>query len=454
MTVQHGAGQRDFALLACACVLALASLASPVRGEPVEPTPQPASSVFQVPEAELQRRIALDFPHTRADIRAQLRKEIPDLTDAEFARWDVPTLLESLEIGGETRYFARAVPNLFRVSAEARARRKVTPPRNDGPMETANAHHLEVVEGRNLSRRVQVTQQLIVEADAVPAGETITAWIPYPRDIPGQQEDIVLRSTTPAPHVLAPPSTKQRTVALELPAQAGQPTVFTVSYELTVLGRHQTIVPEKVVPAADISAFAEDLAERPPHIVFTPDLRAYSKKIVGDEKNPARIAKKLFDAVDTIPWGSAREYSTIPNISDYALKQGHADCGQQTLLLMALLRLNGIPARWQSGMVFSDGSYDNLHDWGQLYLAPYGWVPMDVTTGRLDSEDPRVRDFYFGSRDAYRIAFNDDFSTALVPPKRHERSETVDSQRGEAEWRGGNLYYDRWDYRFEAKVLP
>jgi transglutaminase-like putative cysteine protease len=438
--VRHAAGQRDFALLALACALALAL---PARG-----------AEFELPEAERQRRIALDFPHTQAQVRELLRTEIPDLTDDEFAKWDQPTLLESLTVGGEKRYFARAVPNLFRVSEEARARRKVTPPSNDGPMENANAHHLDVIEGRNVSRRVRVTQALTVDADAVPAGEKITAWIPYPREIEGQQENIVLLSTTPAPHVLAPPGTKQRTVAFEWPAKSGEPTVFTVSYELTVLGRHHPIVPENVVPVADISAFAEDLSERPPHIVFTPELRAHSRKIVGDEKNPARIAKKLFDAVDPIPWASAREYSTIPNISDYAFKQGHADCGQQTLLLMTLLRMNGIPARWQSGMVYSDGSYDNLHDWGQMYLAPYGWVTMDVTTGTLESDDPRVRDFYFGSRDAYRITFNDDFSTAFDPPKRHARSETVDSQRGEAEWSGGNLYYDQWDYRFEAKVLP
>ena len=50
---------------------------------------------------------------------------------------------------------------------------------------------------------------------------------------------------------------------------------------------------------------------------------------------------------------------------------------------MTLLRMNGIPARWQSGWIFSDGDYDNMHDWGWLYLAPYGWVPMDVTFGRL-----------------------------------------------------------------------
>ncbi len=156
------------------------------------------------------------------------------------------------------------------------------------------------------------------------------------------------------------------------------------------------------------------VAERAPHIVFTDAMRKFSHDVVGDEKNPYRIAQKLFAAVDRIPWAGAREYSTITNISDYALHAGHADCGQQTLLLMTLLRLNGIPARWQSGMVYSDdgSDYSNIHDWGYLYLAPYGWVPMDVTTGRLQpgpGDDKSLEWFYLGGLDNWRIAFNDDF---------------------------------------------
>ena len=88
-------------------------------------------------------------------------------------------------------------------------------------------------------------------------------------------------------------------------------------------------------------------------------MRKFSREAVGDERNPYRIAQKLFAAVDRIPWAGALEYSTIGNISDYALHAGHADCGQQTLLLMTLLRLNGIPSRWQSGMMFAEGGYDN-----------------------------------------------------------------------------------------------
>jgi transglutaminase-like putative cysteine protease len=417
-------------------------------------------------QRERMRRILIDFTVDADQAKARIRRQIPDLRDEEFARWDAAGLLEYQIIDGRKLYFNRAPSNLFRLSAEARARRQVQTPIVDGPMETANAHHREVRDAALAqhamtgpatdagSRRLRVTQSLTVDADAVPAGQTVRAWIPYPRAIPGQQEDIRFIDSMPVAHLIAPESTLQRTVYLEKPASAGQPTQFSITYELTIRGQYHAIDPDKVVAAPLTAELAPFVDERPPHVVFTPALREFSRKVVGEEKNPYRIAQKLFAAVDQIPWAGAREYSTISNISDYALHAGHADCGQQTLLLIALLRLNGIPARWQSGMVYSDGDYDNLHDWGGLYLEPYGWVPMDVTTGRLDDTDPQIANFYFGGLDAYRIAFNDDYSRDLVPAKRHFRSETVDLQRGEAEWSGGNLYFDQWDYEFEGKMLP
>ena len=162
----------------------------------------------------------------------------------------------------------------------------------------------------------------------------------------------------------------------------------------------------------------------------------------------------LFDGPPQRTRSPTTNATTLRNIPDYVLAAGHADCGQQTLLLITLLRLNGIPARWQSGWVFSDGDYDNMHDWGWFYLAPYGWMPMDVTFGQLKSDDPKVARFYFGSLDQYRIAFNDAIGTDFVPRKRHVRSEIVDSQRGEVEWDGGNIYFDQWNYEFRWHLLP
>lgn len=412
-------------------------------------------------ERERMRRMRLDFTLTAGEAQARLRKQIPDLEPAEFAAWDAAGLLEHLTIDGQTLYFNRAPSNLFRLSdAALRRRGAATPAWTDGPMESANAHHREIRQqslatGKHsvAPRRVRVTYSIEVDADAVPQGETVRAWLPFPRAIAGQQEGIRLVQSAPAKHEVAPEDTLQRTVYLERAAEPGKTTDFSITYELTVFGQYHAIDPAQVKPAPRTPELSEFIAERRPHIVFTPEIRKLSREIVGGETQTFRVAQKLYDAVDRIPWAGAREYSTITNLSDYTLHAGHGDCGQQTLLLMTLLRLNGIPTRWQSGWVFSEGDYDNMHDWAQIYLAPYGWVPMDVTFGRLKSGDAKLDGFYLGGLDAYRIAFNDDFSRPFVPAKQHFRSDTVDSQRGEVEWRGGNLYYDQWDYEFKAQVL-
>jgi transglutaminase-like putative cysteine protease len=417
-------------------------------------------------QRERMRRILLDFTLSADDVKARVRKQIPDLSDAEFAKWNAAGLFEHQVIDGRTLYFKRSPGNLFRLSPEAVARRAVQTPIGDGPMEALNDHQRAIyktalAEHRSsvLPRRLRMTQTLTVDADAVPAGETVRAWIPYPRAVPGQQEDIRYVASVPAKHRIAPESAMQRTVYLEKPAVAGQKTVFSVTYELTLSAQYHAIDPDQVQAETITPELAPFVAERAPHIVFTDAMRKFSHDVVGDEKNPYRSALKRFAAVDRIPWAGAREYSTISNISDYALHAGHADCGQQTLLLMTLLRLNGIPTRWQSGMVYSDdGSrYSNIHDWGYLYLAPYGWVPMDVTTGRLQpgpGDDKSLEWFYLGGLDNYRIAFNDDFGRRFQPSKQHFRSDDVDSQRGEAEWRGGNIYFDQLGYDFDWQVLP
>jgi transglutaminase-like putative cysteine protease len=411
-------------------------------------------------QRERMRRILVDFDQDADQVKAQIREQVPDLTDEEFSRWDARGYIEHRVIDGRTLYFNRAASNLFRLSAEARARRADPQPFDDTPLGTAGAYHKQVIdaalatnETSVLPQRVRVTQSLTVKAGAVPATETVKAWIPFPRAIPGQQEDIRFVSSEPAAHQIGPESAQQRTVFLQQPAVAGKPTKFSITYEVTISAHYQSVDPEKVVAAKITPELAPYVSERPPHIVFTEQLRLFSKQIVGDEKNPWRIAQKLYAAVDAIPWAGAREYSTITNISDYALHAGHADCGQQTLLLMTLLRMNGIPARWQSGMIFSPGKYWDLHDWGWMYIAPYGWMPVDVTFGRLDSTDPEVAGFYLGGLDGYRIAFNDDYGRELTPAKARFRSDTVDNQRGEAEWRGGNLYYDQWNYDFTWHIL-
>ena len=138
-------------------------------------------------QRERMRRILLDFTLSEAAAKAKIRKAIPDLRDEEFAAWDAAGLLEHQTIDGKRLYFSRAPSNLFRLSPAARARRKIPPDWEDGPLEKAHPHHREVIAqaratGRTsvAPRRIHVTQTITVAANAVPAGETVRAWVPYP----------------------------------------------------------------------------------------------------------------------------------------------------------------------------------------------------------------------------------------------------------------------------------
>jgi transglutaminase-like putative cysteine protease len=416
-------------------------------------------------QRERMQRMREDFSLTADEAEARVRRLIPDLTDTEFERWDAHGLLEYMYIDGKRMYFDRSPSNLFHLSDEARARSRMPLPFTDSGLsqqftEQVTDYDRDVIRRARatarssvLPQRVRVTESVTVEADAVPAGKTIRAWIPYPRHIPDQQADILFVASQPNGHRIARRSALQRTVYLEKTARIHQPTVFSVTYEVTLYAQYHAIDPSKVVPAKITSDLAPYLAERAPHIVFTEPLRVFSREVVGDATNPYRIAQKIFTAVDEIPWAGAREYSTIPDLSAYTLRAGHGDCGEQTMLLMTLMRMNGIPARWESGWTFSRGGDNDIHDWAQIYLAPYGWVPVDVTYGRLMSSDPALKWFYLGGLDNFRIAFNDDFSQAFAPRKHFFRSDNVDSQRGEVE-SDGNLYYDKWSYHFDWKILP
>jgi len=415
---------------------------------------------------ELERldRIKLDFQKTEAEVREYVLKYIPDASEDDFERWEADQALEWRMIDGKKRYFNRAGRNLFRIDAGAKKIWRELHPSQDeaagsGQAKGIDGHNAEIIAairetgpGFVKPVRLQITQSVSVDADAVPVGEIIRCWIPYPREIQNRQTDIKIIRTDPANSLLAPADQLQRTIYLEKPAVAGEKIHFDVQYEYTSHGTWADIDPSHITAASD-SLLGIYIQERPPHIVFTPELQAISQKVVGSERNPYLIAKKLFKWVDdNIPWASAREYSTIRNIPQYAIENQHGDCGIQMLTFMTLCRMNGIPTRWQSGWEFKPPD-DSMHDWGMIYFEPYGWLPMDVTYGVRDVDDDAGKWFYVSGMDSYRTINNDDYSQPFYPAKIHHRSETIDSQRGEVEWRGGNLYFNQWDWSHDWKII-
>ena len=410
-------------------------------------------------EEDLKARILVDFNKTEDQIREYIQKYIPEVTDSMMRAWEATGALEFMEIDGQKLYFHNAAPNLFRVDSLCRSIKLA----KDGTVnsvgsEDVNVKHLpEVLTALKGSdspigepKHMKVTYTLTVDADAVPAGETIRCWLPFPRTDVARQTDVKLISTSEKKYEMAPDTAVHHTLYMEKVAQAGQPTVFSETFEYTSSAEWYNLKPEDVKPYDTSSEiYKKYTAEREKHIVFTPVLKELAAKLTEGETNPLLKARKIFQYInDHYPWASAREYSTIENIPEYVVANHKGDCGQVTLLFCTLCRICGIPTHFQSGFMMHPGLW-NLHDWGEIYFEGVGWVPVDMSFGipSFAKEETNELHWYFlGGIDSWRMVVNQDYSMELHPAKKYPRSETVDFQRGEVEWAKGNLYFDKWDY--------
>jgi len=410
---------------------------------------------------DIGHRVRLDFRLTESDVKSQLAKYFPTLDTALFRNWENSLKLEMRTIDGEKRYFKNAVPNLFRLDDEAwKFKEKVDGFQVDSLNLFCLQHTAKVISATKTSGepvlpvRMKLTYTVKVKSNAVPDGQIIRCWMPFPREGHARQKNINLLKSDPEKAMGAPESDLQHAVYLEKKAVKDQPTVFQIEFEVETAAQYFDLDPEKIKPYNTESlVYRENTVERAPQIVFTPKIKQLADRILVGETNPLLKVQKIYNWInDSVRWASALEYSTMPDIPGYVMKTLHGDCGMQTLLFMTLARSQGIPVKWQSGWMLHPHEV-NLHDWCEVYYEGIGWVPLDQSFGLQASPDPKIRNFYRSGIDSYRLIVNDDYSRKLTPEKKFPRSEPYDFQRGELEWEGGNLYFNQWSWDMEVKYF-
>lgn len=77
--------------------------------------------------------------------------------------------------------------------------------------------------------------------------------------------------------------------------------------------------------------------------------------------------------------------------ASWVLQNRYGVCDEITTLFIALCRSVGIPARYVSGVAYTN--YQGLNDWGshawaEVYFPGHGWVPFDVTYSQFGFTDP------------------------------------------------------------------
>lgn len=409
---------------------------------------------------QVMHGIRRDFSRSEAEIRNQLQTTFPTATDSQIANWEKTGRLEMRIIDGEKRYFGNAVVNLRRLLTfdQSKTNKDLSFDVDPNSLTALRlAHTKQAIKACDENSHTALPQQvtfsytLSVKPNEVPAGETIRCWLPAPREGNPRQSNFEMLNSEPKEYTLAPNEYLQRTFYMEKTAIKDEPTVFSVKFFLKTKAQYFDLTPENIKPYDTSSEiYLKNTAERPPHIVFSPEIVKLAQQIVGKETNPLKKVEAIYTWIsDSIPWASALEYGTIPNIPHYVFTNRHGDCGMHTLLFMTLARSQGIPVKWQSGFMLHPG-FENLHDWAEVFYEGIGWVPLDQSFKLQPTEDKQVHDFYFHGIDAYRLIVNDDYGRKLYPEKKHPRSEPYDFQRGEVEWDGGNLYFDQWSWNLDV----
>jgi len=423
----------------------------------------PAGSVYDLNiRKDIMHRIRLDFGKDKTAIEEYIRKYYPDVNNEMLARWENSKSLEYKIIDGKKWYFNRAASNLFLLDNEAKARKAEIDKSTESKSSILQTHLPEVVNtllksGKTQASpvKIQVKYEVTLKPNAVPDGETVRCWLLYPREDQRRQSNVKLLSVNDSNYVISPAQYAHRTIYMEKVAKKDEPLKFAIEFSYQYTPEWFNLK-EKTIRPYDTQSelYKTYTAERPPHIVFTDSIKAVSERIIGSETDPYQKMKRIYEWINaTIPWAGSRDYSTIQNIPQYVLENRHGDCGQVTLLFMTLARYNGIPTRWQSGFMMQPGNLD-MHDWSEFYIEGIGWIPMDQSFGLntfTDNQD--VKYFYTNGTDAYRLIVNSDFSQPLFPEKIFLRSDNVDFQRGELEWRGGNIYYDQWSWNMDVNLL-
>lgn len=416
---------------------------------------------------DLLTRIKKDYSLTEPELYDAIDQSLTGLTKDEFARWLKEDRFDTRTFNGVRYFVGTSVSNLYFRHPELNARRRA--PKDDAANQKAMLENCRAIKSAAvredkpyvLPQRYKATMTVTAEKNAVPAGEVIRAWLPIPRRYLYQRE-FKLLSTSSRVKYLADEKSPIRSIYFEQTARLDKPTEFQVSYEYTMQGVAFPLQSGKVKPANKEDPTLKPFLAEAPHVVFTDKIKEMAEQISGEEKNPMLQAQLFFNWIaDHIKYSYAREYSTLTNISEYCASNGYGDCGQEALLFITLCRSQGIPARWQSGWNLAPGK-QTIHDWTEIYLAPYGWVPVDPWAGiyamryctSLKPEERReIRDFYFGGLDQYRMIANGDHNQQLQPPKNSFRSDDVDFQRGELESGDNNIYFDKYSYKLEVEPV-
>jgi len=381
--------------------------------------------------------IEMEFPHSEQKAVDLLAKKFKDIRRSELRSWLTDKKVQYVVIDGQKRYFSNFIDNMgfrnFKIMRQDLKEKGDIRPFFDElegiifapPKSSFKENKWQPISGP-VDYLAEVTLDL--PRRELPKTGAIGLYIPLPIQT-ACQSDARLVSILPAELV----NTVSRTdgdigyVYIEVPLDSMKEDL-SVRAQITFrhFEQHFQVDPGKVLPYDRNSDLYKTYTRSRGNTAITPEIAAEAKRVAAGEKNPYRIAEKLYHhVVNNI------KYSFLPHGTMWILKKPesvtvyenrYGDCGAQSMFFAALCRSMGIPARSTGGRQLVPG-WSGSHFWAEFYLEGYGWLPVDTSiadaadwTGSITEEQRQTyKNFFFGRQDAFRYVIQRDVDLPMRP---------------------------------------
>ncbi len=160
-------------------------------------------------------------------------------------------------------------------------------------------------------------------------------------------------------------------------------------------GNHIAKIKEKIkFPILEIPKEIEQFT-KPSEIIDSDDedVRGYASELAEGEDDLYVVVNKIAEWTKyNIEYNLSTLTAEVSQKASWVMDNRKGVCDELTSLFIAMLRSLGIPAKFVSGVAYTNSElFDEnwgSHGWAEVYFPGYGWVPYDVTYGQFAYLDP------------------------------------------------------------------
>ena len=165
---------------------------------------------------------------------------------------------------------------------------------------------------------------------------------------------------------------------------------FGYNAKVKVNNKFPTIINKIKFPIQSLDSSLVKYVQPGEKIVITDSISRKASEIVAGDYDLFSVVYKLAKwSNENIEYDINTLTEKAVQDSQWVLDHRQGVCDELTNLFISMARSLGIPARFISGMVYTNTLYDwGAHGWAEVYFPGVGWVPYDPTFGQYGYVDP------------------------------------------------------------------